>query len=122
MKAIFIFILSFWMVACIASDEQYFRVHPEKLQEAIKKCPENSPKGISCEQLKDIAIRVNKLALQLRIDPQDYGKQILALQEEIAKQEYSKNEDTVAKDDLVKNKAALKERLAVVRWLESPES
>lgn len=124
MKAMVVIVISFWMMACSAQDEHYYRVNPQALQEAIKNCPEKSPKGVSCDELKDTALRMNKLALQLRMDPQDFGKQILALQEEIAKQESelaSKNASIKA-NGLKEKKEDLKERIAIVKWLESPES
>ncbi|MCP0913648.1 MULTISPECIES: hypothetical protein [Legionella] len=121
---IILMMMSFWMAACAARDEHYYTMHPKALQEAIKKCPEQASGQLSCKHLQKIALRTNNLALQLRSDPQGYGKQILSLQETIAEQEMAlqqnKNQPQLQKE-LESNKYQLKERLAVVKWLESPE-
>ncbi len=124
MKFIILAVMSVWLVACSAHDEQYYRAHPVALQDALTKCPDQQPAGLSCQQLKDIALRLNELAYQLRMNPQDFGKQILALQETIAKQENTLQQNPnqpEVKAALDKNMQQLKERIAVVKWLESPE-
>ena len=125
MRYIILVIISFWMVACSAHDEHYYSLHPDALQQALKQCPGQQPKHVSCEQLKTVALHVNDLANQLRANPQDYGKQILALQETVAKQETALQQNAKQPDldaELNNNKQQLKERLAIVKWLESPES
>ncbi len=125
MKYIVLVIMSSWVVACSAHDEHYYSLHPDTLQQALKNCPDQQPKGASCEQLKVVAVRVNELVYQLRENPQDYGKQILALQETVAKQEHALKQNAKQPEldeTLSKNKQQLKERLAIVKWLESPES
>ena len=114
---------SLWVVACMAHDERYYNLHPNALQKVIAECPQKQPTGISCEQLKNIASQVNDLAYQLRLSPQGYGKEILALQEMIAKQEGLLHGDTNQQEQqvtLAENKQQLEARLAVVKWLESP--
>lgn len=102
-------ILSLVAAVSMAHTERYYNLHPDALQKAMAACPQKQPRDISCEQLKAIALRVNNLAYQLRLNPQEYGKEILALQEAIAKQENKIN------------KRDLEERLAIVKWLESPK-
>lgn len=122
-KYIFLMLVSLWVAACAAHDEHYYSVHPKLLQQAIGQCPAKQPKGISCAQLNDVAVRVNEFAYQLGLDPQGYGKKILALQEMIAKQELALQElssQPELKTSLADNKQRLQERLAIVKWLESP--
>lgn len=123
-RRIIIITLTFWIAACSAHDEHYYSQNPNALQEALKNCDEKPGKGLNCIQLRDMAMRMNDFASQLREDPQGYGKQILALQEKIATQEseIEKSADQPAlKTQLADNKKQLSERLAVVKWLESPE-
>ncbi len=117
-----VFLLStlFSLIACTPHDEHYYKGHPEALQEVIAKCPTNPPKLVSCDVLHKMALQVNDLVYELRLSPQGYGKKILALQEKIAKQESSHQSDK--RSLLNKNKQELRERLAIVNWLESPAS
>jgi hypothetical protein len=113
-------LVSLGMTGCTQHDEQYYRLHPQALQDAIAQCPEKAPKMVTCEALHKMAIQVNEWVYELRMSPQGYGQTILALQEEIARQEQrQQNED---KQSLEKNKQILRERLAIVSWLESPAS
>lgn len=124
LKYIVLGLASFWMTACAAHDEFYYQLHPKVLQNAIQNCPEKHPASINCDQLKNIALRVNQSAYQLRVDPQGYGKQILMLQQAIAKQESTLQttpNEIELRTSLNENKRHLQERLAIVRWLESPE-
>lgn len=110
--------------ACDTHDEQYYKLHPVALREALSHCPQTSPKLLTCPQLQNIAARVDALALALRIDAQAYGKQILALQEKIASQSLKLKQDPKQKElqsSLHADTQDLQERLAIVRWLESPE-
>lgn len=99
-----------------AHDKLYFKVHPKALQEAIAKCPSESPKLVNCDELHQIAIKVNEYVYALRISPQGYGQSILALQQTIANQ-VDKPE---LKTQYEQNLQELRERLAIVSWLESP--
>jgi hypothetical protein len=84
----------------------YYLLHHEALQKAMAQCPKFSPKNISCDELKNISLRANALAYELREDPQAFGNKILKLQQDASTTE---------------NKVQLAERLAIVKWLESPE-
>lgn len=125
-KYFFIALIPLVFVACSTQEnEQYYRTHPQALQDAIKKCPAQKPSGFSCDQLAGIATSVNELAFQLQVNPQTFGKKILALQETLASQQANLKTNPnqpELKETVKKNEEQLAECLAVVRWLESPES
>lgn len=111
--------------ACAAKDERYYHLNPVALQEAIKNCPQKQPEQVSCTQLEQIAIDVNQLAYQLKMNPQGFGTKILTLQNELVKQqqELQKNPSQPALVTSIDNKQwELAQHLAIVKWLESPES
>lgn len=114
------------ITSCTVKDEQYYWQHPKDLQQALKNCPTSSPpKGFSCDEMNQLAKQMNELAYQLQYNPQGFGQQILLLQETIAQQEAALKLNQAmpeTKSSLAKNKQNLKQRLAVVKWLESPES
>ncbi|WP_019217151.1 hypothetical protein [Legionella tunisiensis] len=111
--------------ACSTRNEQYYRLNPQALQQAIKECPNKRPAQISCEQLAAINSSVYELVYQIQINPQEFGKQILSIQQDLAKQrhmlEKNPNQPELRKT-IEGNEQRLAERLAIVRWLESPES
>ena len=124
-KHILLVTVSLWSAACAAHDGRYYSLHPMALQKALETCPQNKPRDVNCEQLKSIASRVNESANQLRINPQEYGQRILALQEKIAKQESALQKEpnqAELQSALAENRRELQDRLAIVKWLESPES
>ena len=120
-----IFIVTFlWITTGITADVRYYRLHPHALQTVLQACPKPPSIEISCEQLANIAAHLNAGAQQLRSNPQGYGKKILSLQEAIAKQESMLHTSTLKTDlqsSLNDNRQRLQERLAIVKWLESPE-
>ena len=123
-KYVVLVMASIGVAACSAHDGRYYSLHPNALQKAIKQCPQTQPKGVSCTQLKTIAVRVNELAYQLRSNSQGYGKKILNLQETIAKQEaalQNGSHQLELQASIHTNKHDLEEYLAIVKWLESPE-
>ncbi len=123
-KTIMVATVSLWMTTCVAADEQYYRVHPHALEQALQACPKPPSASMSCEQLATIASEVNASAEQLRMDPQGYGKKILSLQEDIAAHEVmlqTSPQKTALQSSLNEKKQMLEERLAIVKWLESPE-
>lgn len=119
-----VLLTAIWVTACSAHDEQYYRIHPDALKQALQKCPQQSPEKISCDELHEASMRLTSLAFQLRTSPQHFGQEILKLQEIIAKQKKALQDSPEQRDlekSLKKNQQRLKERLAVVKWLESPE-
>lgn len=113
----------FALSACSPQNEKSYLATPKALQEAMKNCPENPPKNVTCEQINEMATRINQLVYKLQVDQQGFGKDILALQQTITMERHSlqKNptEATLQKN-LKQNERQLQEHLAVVRWLESP--
>ncbi|MFI4963564.1 MAG: hypothetical protein ACHP6H_06895 [Legionellales bacterium] len=113
--------LSFYAFA----DEQYYLSNPKELQQAVKACPAQTPKDLSCQQAEELAVHMNKLAYQLQGDPQGFGGIILKLQETLANQQVelkTAGSNDALKATIEKNKQVLAEHLAIVKWLESPES
>ena len=113
------------LVACSPQNEHYYRTHPEALLNAIKKCPAQQPSQLSCKQLTAIANLTNELAYQLQTNPQTFGQKILALQQTIAAEIaelQSPSKTSELAETLTKNEQLLEQCLAVVQWLESPES
>ncbi|KTD23399.1 secreted endonuclease [Legionella lansingensis] len=124
-KYVFLIFASIALVACGRQDETYYRQNPQALQQAVQNCPNKKPADISCAQLVNIAREVNELAYQLQTSPQGFGKSILELQENIAQQQaalQSNPNQPELKSSIEKNKQNLALRLAIVKWLESPES
>ncbi|MGQ3891231.1 hypothetical protein [Legionella sp. CNM-4043-24] len=107
------------LVSCTPHDEQYYRTHPDQLQQAIKNCPAQQPTGISCTQLASAARSLNQLALELQLSPQAFGKKIIALQTTLSEEQAK----TAPNPDLLKStQQELQQRLAVIKWLTSPTS
>ncbi len=123
-KYIMLLALPFLASSCSAAhDAAYYSLHPPALQEALEQCPGQHPAGVTCEELNSCAIRANQLVSELQQDPQVFGQTILTLQEELEKsksdlQNSSDKADLQAAID--KHNAQLNERLAIVKWLESP--
>lgn len=111
------------LLSCSTQDEQYYLSHPKKLHEALNACPEQKG-AMSCAELRKIATRLDTLAYQLQASPQGFGAKILALQEEIAKQEKELKDNKQSpelKASIEQNKQDLAQYLVIVKWLESPE-
>lgn len=124
-KYLVLVIVLLGLTACTLKDEHYYQTHPKELQQAMKACPTVQPKGLTCEQITDIAARLNTLAYQLQYNPQGFGSKILAMQQTIANQESELSKDRSNKalqSELAKNQHELADHMAVVKWLESPES
>ncbi|MFZ4076579.1 MAG: hypothetical protein ACOYKA_01210 [Legionellaceae bacterium] len=106
----YVFFLSVALIlsACSGHDVRYYTLNLKALDAALAKCPSHPPAQVSCEQLDVIAQRMNQLAYLLRSDQQAYGLSILHLQK------------SRVEHDSVSKREALAERLAVVKWLQSP--
>lgn len=123
-KYIALALLSLGLASCGAKDEQYYRSHPKEIQKNLSACPSQQPEGLSCQQLQKLGERMNSLAYQLQSNPQGFGAKILALQESIAQEELQlkQNPGPELKLAIKEHKHTLADYLAVVKWLESPES
>ena len=107
----------------LAHDVTFYSLHPVELQKALEQCPKTHPNEVSCEQLDACATRANRLVSELHYNPQVFGQKILALQEETAKIEAALKDnpgDGQLVSSVDENKKQLRERLAIVKWLESP--
>ena len=119
-----------WMIipllvnhSAVAQDITFYRLHPVELQTALQQCPVTQPAGVSCEQLNKLAIRTNQFVSELQYNPQIFGQRILSLQETQAKLKMELVDKPGAlplQTAFDENKMQLRERLAIVKWLESP--
>ena len=123
-KYIALSLVTLGLVACGPKDEQFYRSNPKEIQKGLENCPTQQPPGMSCEQLQKLGQHMNNLAYQLQSNPQGFGAKILALQESIAteEQQLKEKESPDLNNSLAEKKHTLAEYLAVVKWLESPES
>ena len=118
------------LTSCTVKDEDYYRSNPKELEKAIKACPSQQPHGLTCQKVEDLGRRMNSLAYQLQYNPQGFGSKILKLQQlmvsqqaELEKNRLDKNGTVIKLEtSLNQNKLDLSERLAVVKWMESPAS
>ena len=110
--------------ACTIHDERYYTLHPKALAHAMKQCPNASNGEMSCERLEKIARKLNHMAYSLRRDQQGFGKDLIALQEKRYAETIRVRENPAQpqlKEALQKTERRLETRLAVVKWLLSPE-
>ncbi|STX51636.1 secreted endonuclease [Legionella busanensis] len=117
-------LMMLFLTSCMAHDEEYYRNNPRVLQATLKECPGKQP-SISCDKLNDIAKDMNRFAFELQLNPQRFGQKILSLQIQLAKtqNELEQNpKQSMLKEKIDQDKQELKTRLAIVKWLESPES
>lgn len=113
------------LTACVSKDATYYRSNPQELQKALKLCPAQPSPLITCDQLKNIAVDVNELAYSLQMNPQEFGNKIINLQNQLAllQAEFKKNPNQLSLNQQIQAvKGELSNRLAIVKWLESPES
>ena len=118
-------LISLGLTSCTVKDKHYYQYNPNELQKAIKACPEHQPQGLSCDQVKELGNQMNGLAYQLQLNPQGFGAKILTLQQTIAEQQMQLNKEganATLQASMQQNKQDLADFLAVVKWLESPES
>ena len=120
-----VILIALGLTSCNEKNEQYYMSNPKELQKAIKGCPNEQPQGLNCKDLEQLGDRMNSLAYQLQSNPQGFGNKILALQQTIANQQSELKKDDANKElktSLQQNQHDLVDFLAVVKWLESPES
>lgn len=124
-KYLVVILVGLGLTSCTVKDKHYYQSNPKELQKALKACPSQKPSGLTCEQLKEIGNRMNSLAYQLQSSPQSFGNKILTLQQTISNQLIELKKDSAnseLKASIGKNKNELADLMAVVKWLESPES
>lgn len=123
MKYIALMMMPFLAMGC-THDEAYYRSHMAQLQKVMNQCPDHHPAELTCEQLQKIALRANALSDELRFDPQGFGQKILALQESMSVDEASieaNRHQPALQESIALHQMELSERLAIVKWLESPK-
>lgn len=124
-KCLVMVLVALGIVSCTVKNEQYYRSNPKELQAALKSCSDHQFQDTQCQQLQQLGQRMGTLAYQLQSSPQGFGTKILSLQEQIASQEQAMKSNHYTAEEqsiLAHNKEDLAERLAVVKWLESPAS
>ncbi|KTD82397.1 EexN family lipoprotein [Legionella waltersii] len=125
-KYFVVILIALGLVACqVKKGEQYYLAHPKELQQVLKACPNQQPSGLSCKELEQIGSRLSTLAYQLQSSPQGFGNVILALQQKIAAQQFELQKsgaNSALETSIEQNQKVLQYYLAVVKWLESPES
>lgn len=110
-RLLLVLLLPLALSACGEKTAGYYRTHPQQLAAAIEHC-RATQSSVACTELETIAAFVKNMADNLRQDPQVFGQRILTLQEEMA----------AMKKPSHKMAQELHARLAVVKWLESPNS
>ncbi len=118
-------LIALGVASCTVKNEQYYRSNPKELQAALTLCANQHAQDAQCSKLQQLGQRMGTLAYQLQSSPQGFGTKILSLQEAIAAQEHAiKGNHLTAEEQntLAHNKEDLADRLAVVKWLESPAS
>jgi hypothetical protein len=129
MKYLFLSTLILFLTACQKHDLQFYRTHPRALQTAMDQCPSQNASNPSCEELSRVALDINKLVFELQQNAQLFGVHLMGLQAELATLQAEAKSNSLSlekRKDLTKKIKAMQEdlsmRLAVVEWLESPES
>ncbi len=112
--AIPILLCGLLLSACSPHDKAYYSAHPQALERAIRQCDAHFPQPASCDELRELGAQLNRLAYELRYNQQQFGHEILALQ-----QARTQEPDRVKIIDIDEQ---LQQRLAVVSWLASPGS
>lgn len=96
---------------CKPHDQAYYKTHPRDLFQVLPLCTSSTG---ACQNLKKMAQSFQKLALSLERDPRAFGQQIIGLETRCSSSMLSLKEKSRCRE-------ALQRRLAVVKWLESPE-
>lgn len=106
------------LTSCSEKPSTYYWQHPQALRHALIQCQQsrNSP---VCEKLFQIGYSMNILGQELQANPQAYGNTLLNLQMELGKKMAKKQQSTSTSLESIKQE--IQQRLAVIKWLESPE-
>lgn len=121
---LFLYCLVLFLPCVVQSQsvEDEYLSNPVKLERALARCPNESPKGIDCAKLLDVEATVNRWISELRMDPQLFGLSIIDLQTTLA-QEIEANQkrpSAALQQEIEQNQKTLTGRLSVISWLESP--
>ena len=109
MTKVYYSVVIFLMTTTIALAWPNNTLDPKALEDKASVCDPLIDGKKVCSRLRHKSERLNRFAYELRVNPLKYGTKVLALQEKL-------------KDPLASSKSnrQLKERLAVIKWLESP--
>ncbi len=122
-------LLSWFLILCCATGvaqanhvEERYLSNPQKLESALMHCPQQHPAGITCDQLNHVGETVNRLVAELQMNPQAYGSSIIALQTTLSQQLVlaKQQPSPQLQQQIAHNQQTLRERLSVIKWLESP--
>lgn len=110
--------------ACQAKNEQYYRLHPDELQQALQQCMASEQSRNRCDSLWAIERDVRQLEFELKSNPQGFGQKIIRFQvrQVSLEKELQSHENKQKRLELNEISDQLEQYLAIVRWLESPES
>lgn len=115
---IFIFVSIGLLVGCSERSSSYYWQHPQVLHDALIKCQQNRNTAI-CDKISQIGYSMNILGQELQANPEEYGKTLLNLQMQLAEKSA---QDTHTNDQSLQSlQQEIQQRLAVIKWLESPE-
>ena len=99
-------------------------VAPKDLKASWKKCQSVAWDEQTCAPLRAHLETLNHFDYQLKINPLRYGRRVLALQELIAHHEnmlHLSNATQANRLVLEEHRQQLRDRLLVIKWLESPQ-
>lgn len=122
----FLYILLFFGSISLAAQVDYNKLDLKQLKQDLESCPKLEPgSGISCLELREVAQRINDLVVEMQLDRQGFGRLILDEQVQLAKQLELREQHggTPDLDTKIENlQQNINERLAIIKWLESPKN
>lgn len=118
--------------ACGQFSEDALLDNPKQLEAQYQRCLATNSAASSCETVEPLYKQWNKAFLMAQIDPQGFGRKILALQQEleanqiklVAMKKQNQSPQEVKAQEKITHKQQKLNRLymAVVKTLESPET
>ncbi|OGV26822.1 MAG: hypothetical protein A3F18_02565 [Legionellales bacterium RIFCSPHIGHO2_12_FULL_37_14] len=89
--------------------------HPNVLFMDFQHCKAKQQTNSSCKHLEKLARILQATVMSLKEDPLAFGQEVIKLEEHCANIVTNQHEDKLCHENLP-------EKLAVIRWLESPEN
>ncbi len=104
------------LAGCVAYDAAYYRTHPQAVFAALQACEADAvDKPQDCLALEKMATAFRGWMNEIQSNSQAFGQKIIKMQQYCSLASLSAEKQE-------KCRQALEMRLAVVKWLESPES
>ncbi|MCX7114929.1 MAG: hypothetical protein NTW08_03325 [Gammaproteobacteria bacterium] len=104
------------LVGCVTHDDAYYQTHPKAVFEALQHCVSGDiAKPQDCQQIEKIASVFRGWMNEIQSNSQAFGQKIIKIQQYCGQVSLSKEKKEKCHQEL-------EMRLAVVKWLESPES